>query len=114
LRHIAIEKKVRLDVIDLLIRFKGDLNAQTTDGDTPFSIALKENQIEVLHKFVDNVKLSESPMLLHHFTSHILDERYLTLLVQLLNKEKIATEVANVLNKDGFTPMLAYLKHFTE
>jgi hypothetical protein len=43
------------------------------NGDTPFSIALKENEIDVLHKFVENVKLSESPALFHNFTDHILD-----------------------------------------
>jgi ankyrin repeat protein len=48
-------------VIDLLIHYKANLNAQTVNGDTPFSIALKENEIDVLHKFVENVKLSESP-----------------------------------------------------
>jgi len=68
----------------------------------------------VLHKFVENVKLSESPQLFHHFTSHILDERYSKLLIQLIKKEKITREVANVLNKDGFTPFLAYIKHFTD
>ena len=56
------------------------MNALTVHNDTPFSIALKENQIEVLHKFADNVRISENPALIHNFTSHILDERYASLL----------------------------------
>ena len=68
----------------------------------------------MLHKFVDNVKLSESPQLFHHFTPHLLDERYHKLLVQMMGKERLTAETTNVLNKDGFTPFLAYIKHFTE
>lgn len=67
-----------------------------------------------MHKFVENVKLSENPMLFHHFTSHLLDERYQKLLVQMMEKENLSAEVTNVLNKDGFTPFLAYIKHFTD
>lgn len=100
-------------MIDLLIQYKGNLNALTNEGDTPFSIALKQNEISVLHKFVENVKLSENPKLFHNFTSHILDQRYYSLLIQLIEKEKYSSAVANVLNKDGFTPFLAYIKHFT-
>jgi ankyrin repeat protein len=113
-KQVAAEKRARLDVIDMLIENGASLNTQTVNGETPFSLALKENQIDVLHKFVDNVKLSESPMLFHHFTSHLLDERYHKLLVQMMQKENLTAEVTNVLNKDGFTPFLAYIKHFTE
>lgn len=75
---------------------------------------MKQNEISVLHKFVDNVKLSESPQLFHNFTNHIFDHRYSSLLVQLIKKENYSSEVANVLNKDGFTPFLAYIRHFAE
>lgn len=98
----------------MFIAYKANLNAQTSEGDTPFSIALKENQIDILDKFVDNVKLSENPKLIHNFTEHILDERYRSLLITMINKEKLQHEVINVLDKDGFTPFLAFLKHFAE
>lgn len=86
-RQVASEKRARLQVIDLLIENGASLNIQTVNGETPFSLALKENQIDVLHKFVENVKLSESPQLFHHFTPHVLDERYHKLLVQMIRKE---------------------------
>ena len=42
------------------------------------------------------------------------DERYRKLLIQLIQKETLTAEVTNVLNKDGFTPFLAYVKQLTD
>jgi hypothetical protein len=74
-------------MIDLLISRGGQLNILNTDKKNPFSIALDTDNIDVLHKFAESVKISEDPQLLHKFKSKVFDDRYKSILLGLLNKE---------------------------
>ena len=50
---------------------------------------------------------------MHRFSTKIFDERYKALLIELLEAEdELGTETMNVLDKQGFTPFLIYVKSF--
>jgi len=97
-------------MIDLLLSKGGNLAAKTEDGRTPFEVALDCENIDVLQKFSNNVRLSEAPQILHKFQNKIFDERFRSILVQLLDQEQnLSAETMNFLDKDGFSPFLLFV-----
>lgn len=68
-------------MIDLFLLRGADLSAKTEEGKTPFEVALDENNIEVLEKFIKAVRLSADPQLLHKFKNKIFDERFSHILI---------------------------------
>jgi hypothetical protein len=50
---------------------------------------------------------------MHRFSKKIFDDRYKSLLIELLEAEKdLSPTTMNTLDKDGFTPFLNYIKSF--
>ena len=65
----------------------------------------------------EDIKISECPKLLHTFKNHIFDDRFKNVLMKLIEREdmsELTPEVMNTLNKEGFTPFLAYIRRFCE
>ena len=52
-------------MIEVLISHGANLNARTIHNDLPLTIALRENQIEVVEKVAKDVNLNENPALFH-------------------------------------------------
>jgi len=117
-RRAAAEKEVQKtlnEMIDLLLSRGGDLTAKTESGMTPFEVSLDCNNIDVLQKFSISVKLNESPQILHKFKTKIFDERFRSILIQLLEQEADLKPVSmNNLDAEGFSPFLQYVHNFTE
>lgn len=81
------ERKSLLSMIDLLITSRAKLDILNVDGKNAFTIALDTDNIDVLHKFAESVRISEDPQLLHKFKTKIFDDRYKSILLGLINKE---------------------------
>ena len=80
-------------------------------------MALKAKHVGLLEMLSGDIKISECPKLLHAFKSHIFDDRFKNVLIKLIKKEDmsaLAPEVMNTLNKEGFTPFLAYVRTFCD
>ena len=81
------ERKSLLSMIDLLISRGAKLDLLNVDNKSAFSIALDTDNIDVLHKFAESVRISQDPQLLHKFRAKIFDDRYKSILLELINKE---------------------------
>jgi hypothetical protein len=100
-------------MIDLMIKFNGNLSALNNDKESPFTLAMKRDDINVLEKVSSKVLISENPKLLFEFTSKVCDDRYKNFLIKILDREpNLDASKFNVLNSNGFTPYLAYIKDF--
>jgi len=55
------ERKSLISMIDLLISRGAQLDILNSENKNAFSIALDTDNIDVLHKFAENVKLSQDP-----------------------------------------------------
>ena len=100
----------------MLLDQGADLTKKNKDEKTPFSIALSGNRINILDMLTDTVKISDDLMLLHHFKSHIFDERYLVILQKLLQREEsnLKADDFNTLDHQGFNVFLAYIQSWTQ
>ena len=119
--NIRIEKETLLSVTSYLIHMGAPLNAQNSDKKTAFALALESDNNVILDTLADQIKLSDDPNLLHQFKDKIFDDRNRLVLIKLLEKEKSQNTdsykriaVMNILNSDGFTPMLAYIRSFVD
>ena len=77
-----------------------------------FSIALECDNIDVLKLLTATVRLSQYPKLFHRFQSKIFDDRYKSIILELMSKEVLSRDVLNIEDANGFTPFLAYIKQF--
>lgn len=57
--------------------------------------------------------MSESPELLHKFKSKIFDDRYKSILIDLIKKGGFNKEQVNCFDKNGYTPFLAYIEEYS-
>jgi hypothetical protein len=95
------------DMIDLILAKGGNLALKTEAGQTPFEVALECDHIDVLNKFSKAVRLCESPQILHKFKTKIFDERFRTILVQLIEQEpNLTAATMNHLDDIGMNPFL--------
>jgi hypothetical protein len=69
---------------DLLVANGASLKAVDNQKQTPFSICLDKDNVELLKKLLIGVTLDSNPSLLHNFTKRILDIRYQEILKELL------------------------------
>ena len=76
-----------LSMIDLLITSGAKLDTLNVDGKNAFTIAFDTDNIDVLYKFAESVRISDDPQLLHKFKTKIFDERYKSILFDLIKKE---------------------------
>ena len=98
-----------------LIQKGAPLNALNEEKMTAFALALDNDNVGILETLCAQVKISESPSILHEFESKIFDDRYKSVLIKLLKREsehELTPEKLDILNADGFTPFLAYVKSF--
>ena len=94
---------------------KADLNALNNNKKTPFTVALATDNINVLERLSENVRISKSPELLFSFQTKIFDDRYKNFLISILNKESdLDPQYLNIFDSKGFTPFLAYVKQFID
>lgn len=108
-------KKVLSDLIDLLLVKGGDLSALNEKGQTPFEVALDCDNIDVLSKFTKVVSVNKSPKILHKFASKIFDERFRDILITILTQEvDLKNETMNLMDDDGFSPMLLFIKQYVK
>ena len=104
-------------MIRFLIDQGAPLSALNEAKQTAFAIALKAENVSLLDMLSEEVKISECPKLLHTFRTHIFDDRFKNVLMSLIkleDKRVLTPEVMNTLNKEGFTPFLAYVRGFCE
>ena len=102
-------------MIDLVLAYDADLSAMNQDKLSPFNLAMKANNIKLLEKLSDKIRFSKTPALLFDFAPNVFDDRYKKFLIKILDKEPtIEKEKLNVLDKNGFTPFLGYLKEFAD
>ena len=102
-------------MIDLLVSRGSNLSLLNDEKKNAFSIALDCDNIDVLHKFSESIKVSENPELLHKFKGKIFDDRYKKIFIELLNKEQnLSIETMNTLNSQGFSPFLAYIDQYID
>ena len=94
------------------------LSALNEAKQTAFVLALKAEHVSLLDMLSEDIKISECPKLLHTFKAHIFDDRFKNVLMKLVKREEVSglmtPEVMNTLNKEGFTPFLAYIRQFSE
>jgi len=91
------------------------MTAINEDKKTPFAVALANNNTHVLDVLCKQIKLSENPELIHEFSGKIFDDRFKNVLIKLLEKEtsaELTADKINVLDKEGFTPFLAFMQSF--
>lgn len=73
------------------------------------------NNIDVLSKFTKKVSLNKSPQILHKFATKIFDERYRDILITILTQEvDLKNETMNLMDDDGFSPMLLFIKQYVQ
>jgi hypothetical protein len=109
------EKENQLKMIDLMIGYNGDLSALNNKKESPFTLAMAADDIKVLEKVSSKVRISENPNLLFEFTSKVCDDRYKSFLIKILDREpNLDASKLNVLDKNGFTPFLAYIKDLVD
>lgn len=97
-------------MIDVILAKGGDVSLINNEKQNPFSLALGCDNIEVLKKLSDRVRISENPKLFFDFKEKIFNEEYRVFLSGIVNKEpNLDEQVLNVLDKKGFTPFLAYI-----
>jgi len=86
-------------MIDLLVSRGSNLSLLNEVKKNAFTIALDCDNIDVLHKFSESIRISENPELLHKFKAKIFDDRYKKIFIELLNKEEnLSVETINTLN----------------
>lgn len=79
---------------------------------TPFALCLEQDNIELLNKLMASVSLNNDPGLLHTMASKILNKKYQEILHHLIQNDLPSEQTINVLDEEGFTPFLAYIKGF--
>jgi len=76
---------------------------------------LQCDNIKILKKFTESVKLIEDPLILHKFSNKLFDERFRDILLELINQEQnLSHETINSLDNDGFSPFLSYVKSYVD
>lgn len=105
------EEENLIAVIKVLLENGASLTAKNNEDKTPFSLALGRAKIQVVDLLSDNVKISESPTLLHDFKSFVFHVNYLEILYKLLNRDEanLLPGHFNSLDKLGFNVFLAYI-----
>ena len=97
-----------------MIENGADLTLENKEKQTPFTLALKHEKINILSILSEKVEISQNPQLLHKFSDKVFQKRYRDILRQLLGREKannkLSGEVMNTLAENGFTPFLAYIQ----
>ena len=102
-------------VVKYLIEQGAPLDALNEGKESAFDLALEYNATTILQVLSDSIKISERPQILHSFVPKFFDDRYKTVMMELLSKEDssvLTPDKVNVLDKTGFTPLLACVKHF--
>jgi len=97
-----------------LIENGANLTLENKEKQTPFTLALFHEKINILSILSKKVEISQNPQLLHKFSDKVFQKRYRDILRQLLEREKVnnklSGEVMNTLAENGFTPFLAYIE----
>lgn len=109
-RQIEIQKKVA----QLLIQNGADLSLKNKDNHTAFSLCLQMDNAPLLEFLKDKVSLNKEPDLLFAFNEKIFNVEYQHILESLIKNDPPTKETMNILDPNGLTPFLAYIKSFTQ
>jgi maltose-binding protein MalE len=71
------------------------------------------NNAPLAYIFMENVSLNKQPELLFSFKEKIFNINFQKILERLIKNDPPSKETLNILDEDGFTPFLAYIKSFT-
>lgn len=108
-RQLGFQKKVT----SLLIDNNADLSLKDNNGHTPFAICLQSDNAPLLEFLQDKVSLNKEPELFFAFNGKIFQESYQKILLKLLKNDPPINGTINVLDAEGMTPFLRYVKQFT-
>ncbi len=101
-----------MKLADILLDNGAKLTLVDSNKNTPFSICLENENIQLLEKLITGLSLNSNPQLLHSLKSKILNVKYQGILKQLLANDPPTKETMNVLDDLGLTPFLNYIEYF--
>jgi ankyrin repeat protein len=110
--EIQARVKVQLQLADLLLANNASRSVMDSKKRTPFALCLERDNIELLNKLMESVSLNNDPGILHTLASKILNKKYQEILHHLIQNDLPSEQTINVLDDEGFTPFLAYIKDF--
>lgn len=76
------------------------------DGKTPFGICLKNKKLGLIDLFIETASFNKDPSLQFEFVDEIYNPTYPEIFKQILELDEIKPANLNVLDKEGFTPVL--------
>lgn len=106
--------KIQLEVCDLLLARGADRTIKDKKEETPFVVALGVDNAPMVRRLMQGISINEDPQLMHSLASKIMQVKYQEILIDLLNQEIPTAEALNVLDDQGFTPLLLYIRKMTE
>ena len=109
-RKEIIEKKTQMT--RLLLKFGCDMNKRNKQGKSILSLCLTSQIYEMTYLFVSCASFATNPHLLFSFPNIIYSPHIFELFKTIIGQEKPSVNNINVVNKEGYTPLLAFIKSF--
>ena len=109
-RAEVIKQKGRM--IELLMKYKCDINTINKQEETPLSLSLITKTYELSHYFSSSASFSTTPSLLFQFPNIIYSDNIFQLFKDIIHNKKPSPEQINRMNDEGYTPFLTFLRAF--
>ncbi len=104
--------ELRKNMIILLLKHNANINVVDKSGKTLFDKCLESSNYELLELFTGIASFSTQPMLLFSFAELIYNPKLKRTFDYLLKNSIMTPEIMNIMDHEGFTPWLRYLKTF--
>lgn len=94
----------------MLLSTGASLNLKTKEGKSPFSLAFEHGLTDLLKIMGDSIDLNQDPSLFFAFSAvSVVKESVHNLIADCMSAKTVEDETINVVNNDGFAPMLHYI-----
>jgi len=111
---------MRNKLIELLLEFGADVNAQNKTGSTPLIVSIQSENYAVCDNLLGHstmnlkFKTDKDRSIYHLLAPVITNEKGIEIFHKIAGKVGSEDGLASLLDEDGFTPILSYFKSFSE
>ena len=93
-------------VAKLLIDANADLSIKNSQGKTPFTLCLDNDNPSLLNLLKKKISLNLEPTIFFAFAPKIFNIQFQKILLQIIENDPPTVETMNVLDSQGLTPFL--------
>ena len=108
------------ELINLLLENGANINQKSNNGLTPFEIALEEQNFDIIDILINRKDLdlsitnNDDQGIYHFLSSVITSEEGIKLFNKVIELVGNNNNIVNLIDADGFTPLLLYVKTFSD